>query len=123
MLWPGFLVSPLKMFSPRPDDGAGLSGGPSHTIRLDALAVGQCGLIHDLDMGNNDDKHLRSLGICPGRRVWMVRRGDPMVLRVMGTRLGLAAELANKVTVEVCASACPVDAAGPAMDASKGAHL
>lgn len=60
-------------------------------------------MVRHLTLSDSDDNRLRTLGICPGRRVWMVRRGDPMVLKVMGTRIGLAAELARHVTVEVCA--------------------
>ncbi len=103
MFWPSFLISPLKALA------AGSAPAPCEVaegaclIPLDKLQLGQCGLIQRLDLIDSDDKRLRTMGICPGRRIWMVRRGDPMVLKVMGTRIGLAAELAQQVTVEVCA--------------------
>jgi Fe2+ transport system protein FeoA len=37
-----------------------------------------------------------------GRRVELVKSGDPLILRVFGSRLGLSASLAARVHVEVC---------------------
>ncbi len=82
--------------------------GEGCQISLDALELGHCGVITDLDLAESDDKRLRTLGICPGRRVWMVRSGDPMVVKVMGSRLGLAQELAKQVSVEICAPPCSI---------------
>lgn len=130
MRWPGFMTSPSKSntgwSNTSPAAGQGTYGGTTKQVRLGELRVGECGIVIDLDLGDNDDKRLRTLGICPGRRVWLVRRGDPMVLKVMGTRLGLAAELARRVTVEVCDGACSNPETGPSdgtADASGGAGL
>lgn len=110
MHWPGFTDSPSQSNAgwqnADPAAGQGTFGGTTKQVRLGELRVGECGIVIDLDLGDNDDKRLRTLGICPGRRVWLVRPGDPMVLKVMGTRLGLAAELARRVTVEVCDGVC-----------------
>ena len=99
---PGFLTSG----SAKPGTGPQPAAGVSHRITLDELAKGQCGVVCDLDLAEGDDNRLRALGICPGRRVWLVRPGDPMVVRVMGSRLGLARELARLVTVEVGTPPC-----------------
>ena len=124
MRWPGFMTSPSKSNAGRrnadPAAGNGAYGGTTKKVQLGELRVGECGIVIDLDMGDNDDKRLRTLGICPGRRVWLVRRGDPMVLKVMGTRLGLAAELARRVTVEVCDGACSNPETNPS-DGTAGA--
>jgi Fe2+ transport system protein FeoA len=37
-----------------------------------------------------------------GRRVEIVRTGDPLILKVFGSRLGLSATLATRVRVEIC---------------------
>lgn len=106
MRWPRLLTAFTKPHgADAPSDAGDLC-----QISLDAMRIGQCGVICDLQLAESDDKRLRTLGICPGRRVWMVRRGDPMVLRVMGSRMGLARELARQVTVEVCAPPCTVAA-------------
>tara|TARA_R110002111_G_scaffold145461_3_gene211958 strand:- start:98 stop:466 length:369 start_codon:yes stop_codon:yes gene_type:complete len=102
MPWPRFWKTKMSAVQAegitcRKDAGGGTCRGP-----LGRLALGQCAVVHHVDLDENSDKRLRTLGICPGRRVWMVRRGDPMVVKVMGTRIGLAADLAQGVTVEVC---------------------
>ena len=108
MRWPGF-ISRRSTNSPDLGDGrAAPVVNQGCQITLDKLEKGQCGVVVDLELADNDDKRLRTLGICPGRRVWLVRRGDPMVLRVMNSRLGLAKALARQVTVEVCAPPCAV---------------
>lgn len=107
MPWPRFQKTKLsavqtpggKGITCRKETEGGSCRGP-----LPQLPLGQCAVVHHVDLDENSDKRLRTLGICPGRRVWMVRKGDPMVVRVMGTRIGLAAELAQGVTVEVCAT-------------------
>jgi ferrous iron transport protein A len=108
MRLPGFLTNQPIAGAQHPGHGPVPVEGEGCRISLDSLSKGQCGVVWDLDLLGNDDKRLRTLGICPGRRVWLVRRGDPMVVRVMGSRLGLARELARRVTVEVCAPPCSV---------------
>ncbi|HIE99171.1 MAG TPA: ferrous iron transport protein A [Planctomycetes bacterium] len=43
---------------------------------------------------------LKRMGICSGRRISVVQTGDPMILRVVGARVGLSRELAGTVIVE-----------------------
>ncbi len=103
MFWPNFLISPLKTSGTASSTPKFQADEETCLIQLDNLQLGQCGLIQQLDLSDSEDKRLRTMGICPGRRAWLVRRGDPMILKIMGTRIGLAAELAQRVTVEVCA--------------------
>ena len=42
-------------------------------------------------------ERLKTMGVCLGRRLHMVKSGDPMIVSVMGTRLGLAARLSRHV--------------------------
>ena len=108
MRLPGFMT---RLASPDPTASAGdfVPGEEgSRQIPLDELEKGQCGVVVDLELAEGDDNRLRTLGICPGRRVWLVRKGDPMVLRVMNSRLGLAQQLAKQVTVEVGAPPCSI---------------
>ena len=37
------------------------------------------------------------MGVCLGRRLHVVKSGDPMIVSVMGTRLGIAARLSRHV--------------------------
>jgi Fe2+ transport system protein FeoA len=42
---------------------------------------------------------LKRLGVCGGRRLEIVHAGDPMILRVAGTQIGLSRQLARSVYV------------------------
>ena len=43
---------------------------------------------------------LKRMGICGGRHLTIVQSGDPMILRVVGARIGLSRELAASVIVD-----------------------
>ena len=47
-----------------------------------------------------DRERLQLLGLCPGRRVEVIQGGDPMIVRVLGTRIGVAAALARHALVD-----------------------
>jgi len=48
----------------------------------------------------DDAARLMALGVCVGRRLQVVKSGDPMIVRVVGARVGLSARLAAAVLVE-----------------------
>lgn len=48
---------------------------------------------------------LQAMGVCRGRRIEVVKSGDPLILRVFGARIGLSARLAAHVDVRPCARA------------------
>jgi len=43
---------------------------------------------------------LKRMGVCSGRPLEVIRAGDPMILRVAGTRIGVSKLLARAVFVE-----------------------
>ena len=47
-----------------------------------------------------DRERLEAMGLCVGRTVEVVQAGDPVIVRVFGTRIGLAAVLARSIHVE-----------------------
>lgn len=59
---------------------------------------------------------LKRLGICPGRCIEVLHAGDPMILRVVGARVGISRKLAGSVFVESPpdSSTHPVGGRGPA---------
>lgn len=61
------------------------------------LSAGECGLICDIDGDHEDIERLKTMGVCLGRRLHVVKSGDPMIVSVMGTRLGIAGRLARHV--------------------------
>ena len=75
---------------------------PTPETRLDALPPRQCAVVRRIETDGDDVQRLKTLGICVGRRLEVVRTGDPLVVRVFGSRLGLSASLASRVWLEVC---------------------
>lgn len=47
------------------------------------------------------------MGLCAGRTVQLLRRGNPLIVRIHGARLGLSARLAELVRVESADAADP----------------
>jgi Fe2+ transport system protein FeoA len=69
---------------------------------LDELPPRVCAVVRSVTTEDEDTQRLKTLGVCVGRRLELVRVGDPLILKIFGSRLGLSAELAARVTVEVC---------------------
>lgn len=71
-------------------------------IRLNELAPRVCAVVRSIETDDEESLRLKTLGVCVGRRVELVRNGDPLVLKIFGSRLGISAGLASRVQVEVC---------------------
>ncbi len=77
-------------------------GQPVSLIRLDELPPRVCAVVRSVSTDDEETQRLKTLGVCLGRRLEIVRSGDPLILKIFGSRLGLSAELAQRVQVEVC---------------------
>lgn len=71
-------------------------------VRLDQLPPRVCAVVRQIATDDEEMQRLKTLGVCLGRRVELVKNGDPLILKVFGSRLGLSAALAANVQVEVC---------------------
>ena len=71
-------------------------------VRLDLLPPRVCAVVREIATDDEDTQRLKTLGVCLGRRVELVKLGDPLILKVFGSRLGISASLAANVQVEVC---------------------
>lgn len=67
---------------------------------LPKLPLNMIALIAGLDVEEEDAIRLKAMGICVGRQVQLVQAGDPLIVRVLGTKVGLSARLAERVVVE-----------------------
>ena len=76
---------------------------PGDIIRLNELPARLCGIVREIETDDEETARLKTLGVCCGRRVELVRSGDPLILKIFGTRLGLSGALAARVRVEICA--------------------
>lgn len=71
-------------------------------VRLDLLPPRACAVVRAIATDDEEMQRLKTLGVCLGRRVELVKLGDPLILKVFGSRLGISATLAANVQVEVC---------------------
>ncbi len=71
-------------------------------IRLDQLPPRVCAVVRKIETDDEEMQRLKTLGVCLGRRVELVKAGDPLILKIFGSRLGVSAGLAANVQVEVC---------------------
>lgn len=84
----------------RQDDHIGPS---SEWLHLNQIEPGHCAMVAKVEAGATEIERLKSMGVCVGRRLVLVRAGDPLILKVLGTRIGLSARLASNVLVLSCA--------------------
>jgi Fe2+ transport system protein FeoA len=76
------------------------SGAPGRgALPLRDLPPGASACVVGLDADGHDRERLEVMGLCEGRTVDVVKGGDPMIVRVLGTRIGLAGRLAATVRV------------------------
>jgi Fe2+ transport system protein FeoA len=72
-------------------------------LSLCDLKVGQVGLVVEVNEPDEvQSNRLKALGLCVGRRIELIKQGNPMILRVLGSRIGLARRLAQRITVDAC---------------------
>jgi Fe2+ transport system protein FeoA len=81
----------------------------SQVTTLDRVPPQGCAVVHHVEASDDDMHRLMTLGLCAGRRVELVQHGDPMILRIFGTRLGVSRRLAERVLVVQCDhQGCPL---------------
>ncbi len=72
-------------------------------LPLSAMIGGEARVM-SVEAETADASRLMALGICVGRRVEIVKAGDPLIVRVVGARVGLSARLAAAVMVDMVGS-------------------
>lgn len=71
-------------------------------IRLSELAPCRCGVVREIDAQDEELERLMAMGVCNGRIVETIQSGDPMIIRVYGTRVGVSRRLGNRIVIEPC---------------------
>lgn len=64
---------------------------------LSELACGTRGRVTRVMGDSADSLRLKSLGICEGREVTVLRTGTAWIVRVLGSRIGLSPQLATSI--------------------------
>ncbi len=81
------------------------ASAPSTPIRLSDLSPGAFVVLREvLDSRSRD--LLRALGLTDGARFRVCRRGDPCIIQVRSTRIGLSRIVAQSIYVAVVETQC-----------------
>lgn len=95
---------PIRYPEPAPHDRTSVAeaakSAPLKSLR--ELALGAAGRVAQVAVEGADESRLKALGLCEGRTVQVVSAGDPLIVRVLGSRVGLSAQLAAQVQVGSC---------------------
>jgi Fe2+ transport system protein FeoA len=71
-------------------------------VSLAGLKPHVCAVVRSIETEDEEMQRLKTLGICVGRRLEVVQSGDPFVVRVFGSCLGISASLGERVLMEIC---------------------
>ena len=75
---------------------------------LAELKTSECAIIREVK-NRDDHQRLLAMGVCEGRLIELIMPGDPLILKVFGSRIGISGRLAQDITVELCQQGgCPM---------------
>lgn len=69
--------------------------------RLSEAPVGGVFRVVRVDAESQDADRLKAMGVCLGRRLTLIQTGDPLIICVVGSRVGMSSRLADTVYVEL----------------------
>lgn len=82
------------------------------------LQPGENGRVREMHTAGDDAERLKVMGVCTGRKVSVILRGDPMIVCVGGTRLGVSLRLAQRVLVAPASASRVVTESPPSVSSS-----
>ena len=71
----------------------------SRMLPLPEAPLGRPLRVGKVDANSADSARLQAMGVCQGRVLEILKGGDPLVIRVVGSRVGIAARLARHVFI------------------------
>lgn len=89
-------LSPIHGPSAEPATPAATSCVP-----LTSLLAGQRGALHTCELQDGDRELLRALGLADHASFRLCKAGNPWIVQVQGTRIGIADAVARKILVHV----------------------
>jgi len=95
-------ADPATAEATAPGNAAGITTGtPGPQIPLCAMNPGECGRIVSSRLGENDGELLRAMGMSEHCRLRVCRSGEPCIVQIDSTRLGLSREMTRLILVTV----------------------
>lgn len=68
--------------------------------RFSELPSGSRAIVQRVKPSEGAMQRLMAMGLCVGRELEVVRQGNPLILRLLGARIGVSSRLARHVVVE-----------------------
>lgn len=68
--------------------------------RLSELGTGARGKVCRIEGHDGAMARLMAMGLCVGREVEVIRHGNPLIVRLLGARVGMSARIARRIVVE-----------------------
>lgn len=68
--------------------------------RLNELASGKQAVVRHIETGETIMQRLMAMGLCAGREVKVVRQGNPLIVGLLGARIGVSRRVASQILVE-----------------------
>lgn len=62
----------------------------------------ECAIVSEVTAQDQETERLKSMGVCVGRTVELIQKGDPLIVKVFGSRIGVSSRLAKCVHVVPC---------------------
>lgn len=69
------------------------------TVRLTELGAGERGRLHAADLAGHDREMLQALGLAKHCRFRLCKAGNPWIVQVRSTRVGLSGAVARRILV------------------------
>ena len=67
---------------------------------LNDLPSGTRAVVERIDANDDAMQRLMAMGLCVGREIEVVRQGNPLVVRMLGARIGVSSRLARHVVIK-----------------------
>jgi Fe2+ transport system protein FeoA len=68
-------------------------------MKLNELPSGTRAIVHRIDVADVAVQRLMAMGLCVGREVEVVRQGNPLIVRMLGARIGVSGRVAQHILV------------------------
>jgi Fe2+ transport system protein FeoA len=68
--------------------------------RLNQIPSGTGAVVRDIEGRDSAMLRVMAMGLCVGRQLEVVRQGNPLIVRLLGARVGLSGRLAQRIIVE-----------------------
>lgn len=74
--------------------------GQAPRFRLSQIPSGTRVTVCQVDSEQSGMGRLMAMGVCVGRHLEVIRHGNPLIVRLLGARVGISGWLAQRIVVE-----------------------